>query len=192
MIGGENTEVAHSDQLALFCRDFVSRYPKQLVTEEMLARHFVSFFKISPFVHMANLTEFCKSVGIVLWKEILPPDLMGINGSVGNLRKVIISDRAEDLFFQEHTVLHEIREIIEHVFCDLGSPISKPEEIEGRASEFASFVMDLPCEEVFETWVKDAACIESVWKRVMAISLIVLVRMSVAARAYLSANNPRL
>jgi hypothetical protein len=190
--GDENKEVVHCDQLILFCRDFVSRYPEQRVTEALLATHFVLFFELPPIADISNLTEFCNSVGIALSKETLPPDLIGINGSVGNLRKIIISERVEDLCIQEHTLLHEIRELIEHVFRDLGSSISTPEEMEARASEFASFVMTSSYHSMFESWERDVAGIESPWQLILAALIIGAAQMLVAVRAHMSAHNPRL
>lgn len=64
-----------------------------------------------------------------------------------------------------HTCFHEIREIIEGVFNDLGHSTAAGNELEERAEQFATAVRVNSANKTFEFLIAETATISSKWRR---------------------------
>jgi hypothetical protein len=175
-------DTGSNDKLIRFCKGFMSRNGGILpISEKHLAREFVEYFELPPFIQIKDLMQFCSATNIELLEEELPKDLLGINGSLGSKRQIVFSGRSQDVFFQEHTVLHEIREIIEYVFRNLGLPTVEPNEREFHANWFASYVIAFGPQNKFKTLIENST----------EVPLGCFGMFSLMARAYLCAIYPR-
>lgn len=182
----------NSDPILLFCQNFVSRnqipWPPD---EETLAAEFVSYFQSVNFLTMSELEQFCIATGIDLTKKSLPKDLLAFNCFPNGKRIIELDDHPENRLIQPHTILHEVRELLEYSFRDLDHPtVVDPEEIEMRADEFASLVMVFGGERIWTEWIVSALEIKSGWPRFGALVLIGIFVVSVVAQSYLGAIHP--
>src|SRR4051812_27818066 len=103
--------------------------------EETLADEFVEYFQLDTLVNLEELQEICDRLGISFRIEQLPESLQGINYRYQERREIVISD--SQFLTKEHTTLHELREVIEYEFRDLGTPVCTNEDKEERADSFA-------------------------------------------------------
>ena len=132
-----------NDTFFAFGKSFISSHPVPWPpSERSLADYFVSYFKSSHFLTVADLELFCTVTEIELAVTTLPHDLLGINYSLNGKRSIELSAAPHDIQTRVPTVLHEIRELLEYTFRNLGRPTTNSEEIELRAEEFASSVME--------------------------------------------------
>jgi len=133
-----NPAPATPDRLADFCRVFLSENRAQWPPDEnSLATHFVEFFKLQ-FVERESLKRVCQDLNIKFSEGQLPKGMKGYNHCYNGERTIMI---ATDQFVPgasfEHTILHELRELMEYVFRDLGAETSTGAELEKRAEQFA-------------------------------------------------------
>lgn len=129
---------AASDPLALFCKEFISSNPQTLpISEDALARAFISRFPVSPILMRDGVEGLCATLSIDVTYRQLPSDISGFNGCYGEKREIILSEIENPLGISTHTLFHEIREIIERVFISLGHPTIPEGEKEKRPEEFA-------------------------------------------------------
>lgn len=127
-----------SDPLVLFCQDFLSSSPQgPPFSEDALARGFISRFPVASFLMKGTAEALCAKLSIDVYYRELPSDLTGFNGVYGEKREIILSESEDPLGISTHTLYHEIREIIERVFINLGYPTIVDAEKEKRAEEFA-------------------------------------------------------
>lgn len=162
----EESRNLNTDVILSFCQNFILRHPNPWPPDEQaLANEFVSYFASFNFLVISDLEKYCTATGIELTKKSLPSDLLAANCYPNGKRKIDLNDHSEYLFIQPHTVLHEIRELLEYSFRDLGYPITDLSEIESRADQFASLVMVCGGEKIWTKLFKDALEIESgLWK----------------------------
>jgi hypothetical protein len=78
---------------------------------------------------------------------------------------------------EEQTILHELREIIENGFLDFGHPILTAISWESRAEEFARAVRIAGSAEAWESLGERAINIESTWKSLGFLVLILAGRL---------------
>ncbi len=71
-----------------------------------------------------------------------------------------------------HTLLHELREILEHIFTDLGRPTVDKESLEARAERFAIETRIAASFDMWKTHFEGAKKIQSIWWRRAAYVLI--------------------
>ncbi len=113
-------------------------------SEDEIAAEFVPFFRIEPVLRLQKLKELCSSLGIAVTLKELPPGLRGHNCVFGDRREIVITENSElaaVLGSQEHTLLHELREIMEYEFRRLQRPIARDfSDREQRADDFGMAV----------------------------------------------------
>ena len=142
-------------------------------TEERLAKDFVTFFNLRPFFDFKDLVQLCEGLGIeISHSSPLPNALYGFNGSYDGKRAIMICREKGHLITSEHTLLHEIRELLEHSFCDMGYPTAEGKLPESRAEEFAMQVPIAASLEFLGKLLERTKNVTSKWKRCGAIALI--------------------
>jgi hypothetical protein len=160
------------DPLISFCEETLRKYAgKWPVSNEDLAFDFVDYFGIPFFPQMSNLNQLFLVANIELSIELLAKDLLGFNCSSNGKRKIIIDGSPENRFIRVHTAFHEIRELIEYIFCDFGFPTVNSNEKEECADEFASAVLMCASLRGIKGWYERAMEIQSTWKMLGALVL---------------------
>ena len=135
------------DEMADFCQFVVSRHSKQWpVKEDALAKEFLEFFGVQSllFLTFEAVASLCwERLQIRVSRVSLPKGLKGFNGSYYGRREIVISTDQDLAGIADlHTLLHELREIIERGFEELGHPTADcgDLDLECRAEFFASSV----------------------------------------------------
>ena len=169
-----NPTAAAPDRLADFCRAFLSQNRAQWPPDEnRLATSFVEFFKLH-FAERESLKRVCQDLNIEFSEGPLPKGMKGYNHCYNGERTVII---ATDQFVPgasfEHTILHELRELIEYVFRELGAETAAGADLEKRSEQFASSVRMTNACNVLASLLDDIH-IETTWKRWLAYLVITI------------------
>lgn len=153
-----------------FCRTVISKHASHWPPEESkLADEFITHFGLTAIANFDKQIEFCESLGIHVSEKLLPESLRGHNCCYRNERQIQISPGKLYLISREHTLLHELREILEYIFKDLGFPTTKEmSTLEARAETFASCVRIGALAETWETIIRAVPQIESKWWRLGA------------------------
>jgi hypothetical protein len=103
----------------------------------------------------------------------MPEDIRGHNHLYESKRVIVVSEHQTFPGANEHTVLHEIREMVEHILVELGSrTCSSMEELEVRAEEFAAIARSEAFGDSLLVFWKNAEQIEKKWVRYGAYTLI--------------------
>ena len=161
-----------SGQLYAFCQVIASRYSNNWPpSEERLATEFINFFKVS-LPTLDTWIELCVSLTIRVTLTSLPPGLRGHHTCFNNERAIWLPEKDRFPGAREHTLLHELREILEHIFCDLGLPTADASSREARAEEFAAHTRMIASREMWTSFLEDAKKIQSTWWRRGAYGLI--------------------
>lgn len=164
------------DRIADFCRTVTERHSERWpVSESVLADEFLTFFGLNVFLTFEGMAQFCRSrLQIPVSLAAMPKELRGYNGSYGQNREILIATNQDLPDANLHTLLHELREIIEHEFQRLGSPVARGghSELEDRAEEFASSVQISATINLIPQILDNASEIEKKWMRVVAYVLI--------------------
>lgn len=137
-MSAESTVVVPSTLIG-FCQTVYQKHGSEWPpAEEILADEFVEYFQLEALFHSGRLDDLCNTLGIHLRITDLPEPLKGHNYRFENKREILISTR--QVLTREHTGLHELRELMEYEFCDLGTPVCTKEDQEERAESFAILV----------------------------------------------------
>ena len=157
-----NNAAAAPDRLAEFCRVFLDKNRGEWPADEnSLAAAFLEFFKVH-FAEPEALKKICHILNIRFSERELPKGMKGYNHRYNGERTIVV---ASDQFLAfEHTLLHELRELMEYVFCDFGAETATGTELEKRAEQFAISVRILIAGNGIASMMKDVE-IESTWKR---------------------------
>lgn len=160
------SQVYSQDLIRDFCEAYISEHRENWPTSECdLASAFVKFFGVPALVHVTSLEGFFVQTNIELREGNLPAGLLGVNMSYGSKRRIDLSSRREQTLFQIHTVLHEIREIIENGFLRLGFSTTDRRDLEASADEFAFWAALCSTRDPLKDMLKTASEIESKWQR---------------------------
>ena len=171
------TDGSEKDPILGFCYAVISRHAdKWPPKEEVLAEEFVNWLGVnSSFVRPDALTERCRSKGVKLSFVRLPAQLHGYNCSFYGKREIVICEEETVPFSHMHTLFHEFREMLEHVFVELGYATVKPEGfLEVHAEHFAmaaridTGMKDLP------VFFEMASSVEKKWARYVSYALVVI------------------
>jgi hypothetical protein len=151
--------------LVTFCQGVVSKYAFQWPPEESkLAEAFIAHFSLAKFATFEDQLKLCESLGIKVSEAILPENLRGYNCCYGDEREIQIHNGKGYFITREHTVLHELREILEYIFQDMGHPTSKERSaLEARAETFASSVRTNTFTDMWKDILPAAEKIQSKW-----------------------------
>jgi len=139
------TDGAEKSPVLGFCLNIISQYGGNWPPDEdALAQEFVKWFGLKFLLTKSCLRELCKAKGIDLSFASLPEDIHGSNFLFQDKKEIVIAERELAPFGDSHTLLHEFREMLEHVFVELGYPtiVSKDsleeDSLEEQAELFAS------------------------------------------------------
>lgn len=162
--------VESQDLLRAFCEAFTLQHrDKWPPNEYELAEAFVSHFAIPRILGVADLQNFLTQTNIELIEDDSPADLLGINMSVGGKRRIFTSKNRDHFPFRIHTLLHEIRELIEVEFCQLGFKTTNSQGLDSRADEFSFAVHIRAATPSIEGWVKNSPEIKSTWQSIASL-----------------------
>ena len=121
------------------------------------------------------MRELCLSKGINLSFSALAPELRGFNCSFQNKKEIVISEHENVPFADLHTLLHEFREMLEHVFVELGCATLTPRDsLEETAEEFAAVARMETGAREFPAYIKMVGKIEIPWQRYLGYALLVI------------------
>jgi hypothetical protein len=151
--------------LSAFCKVHVSLNSQKWPTSENeLAEAFVKHFKIPFLADDSGSQDFLSRTNIELRDDNLPPDLLGVNMSFAGKRRIYTSKHVDHLPFRVHTVLHEIREVIEADFIGLGLTTTGSQGLDSRADEFACAVVFCSAIMSAGDWFESAPEMNSNWQ----------------------------
>jgi hypothetical protein len=169
----DGLEQSFSDPLRSFCKDFLSQnlesWPPR---EDALAKAFISKFPVSSFLMRPGVEAVCSTLGIEVSFRELPSELAGLNGAYEEKKEIVLTEKEDPLGIATHTLFHEIREIIERVFINLGHSTVSKEEMEERAEQFAIAVRANSAIKENEFLFENAMNISSNWLRWGSVALV--------------------
>ena len=138
---GQIPDNAKSLALPEFCAAVVNRHASAWPpTENQLAQEFLAHFGIARLGFYDGLIKWCGEVGIEVSAREIPHDLRGSNFRYENAMSIVMPMNGGCFISREHTLLHELRELLEHHLSDLGRPIADEVTRESRAEQFAACV----------------------------------------------------
>ena len=170
------TDGTSNNPVLRFCLNLVARHGDNWPpTEEVLAREFVDWLGSRAFVSEDGMKKLCEAKGVNLTFVPLPQEIRGFNCSFGHKREIVISESEAAPFIHLHTLFHEFREMLEHVFTELGRATIAPDDsLEVQAEQFAvlcrmeAATRELPV--IFEA----TARIERKWVRYLSYALVIV------------------
>jgi hypothetical protein len=169
--------VLERDAVADFCQAVLSRHSEQWpISEDILAHEFLAFADLRSLPQFEEISQVCVNrLGISVSSEPLPDGMRGYNGSYRNRREILISTNQDYSGAKLHTLLHELREILENELEKLGYPIVKREnsDLEQVAESFPLAVQFDAVRHAFPTFWAIPAAIERRWLRIGAHILLV-------------------
>jgi len=172
----EVSQPEYPQPLVTFCQGAVSKFASPWPPEESkLADAFIAHFSLPKLATFESQLKLCESLGIGVSEVILPDNLRGHNCCYGNQREIQIHNGKLHFITREHTLLHELREILEYIFRDMGYPTANERSArEDRAETFASCVEKDIFGDMLKGVFQAAAEIGSKWKRWGAFLLLAL------------------
>jgi len=175
-----------SDRLLSFCQKIVAQRDNWPPGEELLATEFIAFFGVTAFTHFGSLSQLCVELGILVSVRPMPNELRGHNAAYNGTRTITIA--ADERFpgVKEHTLLHELRELLEHTFVQLGTAIAvNHDDLETRAEHFACLVRSDLSQKMMFVGLKHAEQVERKWLRYGLYAGVVLCGIAMAASCLL-------
>jgi hypothetical protein len=155
------------DLLLAFCQGVISRHSEHWPPDEnVLAKEFVTFFDVDALANFKSLCQLCTKLHIDVSVQTMPEELRGHNYTYKDIRAIAISDHHTFPGADEHTMLHELREIMERVFVGLGySTDNKEDELEMQAEHFAALVRAEAFQRSLPSFIENARKIDSkLWR----------------------------
>jgi len=141
------------DRIADFCQTVISRHSEQWpLDENTLAEEFLVFFGLGSLLTFDGIAQLCQDrLRIMVSFASMPTGMRGYNGSYRDKREVLISLSQDFAGAKLHTLLHELREILESGFEKLGRPIAnrKDSDLEQCAESFAISVQVCAAYKIF-------------------------------------------
>ncbi len=120
-----------------------------------------------------GLQRLCAQLGISISFSSLPAELPGFNCGYQEKTEIVLSEQQSFWGAQEHTLLHELREILERTFITLGYPTAGDEQkLEKNAEDFARFARMAAISKSLPTLFDLTEQIERKWVQVAALVLI--------------------
>ena len=160
------TQLCDSDPLLSFCERVVERSKNWPPAEDVLADEFLSFFRISESARFETLSQLCVQIGITVSVQSMPSEIRGHNSFYNGSRTITIAERQSFPGANEHTLLHELRELLEHSFVGLGFAVAaNPEDLEKRAELFACLVRSHLAQKTMFVWLEHVGHVEKKWLR---------------------------
>ena len=168
------------DRVAGFCHAIIARHSEHWpISEKVLAEELLAFTGLHLVANMEEVSEACQSkLGISVSRSPMPDGLRGHNFSYGKERKILIAIDQDYYRATLHTLLHELREILESEFRVLGYPIADSADPEKHAEDFATTVQVTAAVKAVPIFFESASEIERKWLRIGAYLLIILCALS--------------
>jgi hypothetical protein len=142
-------------------------------SEYIIAERFGAFFGLGNILPgEQELAGMCRTLGIRVSAVPLPNELRGYNYSCGGKRVIFVCQVERFVGATEHTLLHELREILEYTFQDLGYPTARGGEMESRAEDFACQTRVNAAMEAWKGIIQDVKKVSSPWRKYGAYVLI--------------------
>lgn len=174
-----NPSVPGSDPFVTFCREVIPRYATNWPpSEHRLAEDFVRHFSVGRLFRFEEVAQLCAKFEIDFSSASLPEGLRGHNSYYQGRRAITLSDQEPIPGSREHTALHELRELLEYTFRDLGYPTVAGENLEEHAERFAIETRIASASELWKELVETARQSESKWRRRAALFFIVLLGLA--------------
>ena len=164
------TDGSEKNPILGFCLTIVSKHAHSWPpTEEVLAQEFVDWLGFNSLMTRDAMKELCQSKGVNLSFVSLPHEIRGVNCSFQGKREIVVTERGTAPFSDSHTLLHEFREMLEHVFTELGYPTISPDDSpEARAEHFAVACRLKAAERELPAFIEMATNVEKTWARYLA------------------------
>lgn len=183
-------------RLTNFGTAFLSRHKEHWPPDEgTLAHEFTEQFPIRQLSSSEKIIDFTRELGIDAALATLPDGMHGFNCSMEGQSIVLLGEQEDFPGSREHTLFHELREVMECHFRERGYPTAQGQELEKRAEQFAIAVRMFGMMRVFSPLVEDAKAIEQAWKRWLAIGGLIILALGTAAGCallpYLEDNFPK-
>lgn len=167
-----------------YCEALVSKHSGTWPPSEYtLAEEFVTFFEIHAFQKLEDLERFCETLGVNVSVRELPKGLRGHNCAYQGNREIVIGaveGPAATIGVREHTLFHELRELIEYEFRKMGQPIATAPDLESRAETFAGAVRAMGYVNAWKPMIEGIADIKSGWAQFGAFLLVSVLLMVVS------------
>lgn len=164
--------------LRSFCEHVIATHSVSWPPDEnILSQEFVSSFQVNGFISLGDLERLCRQLGIVVSVQLLPSGLRGHNCVYREEREIVVGTvEGPTAVFgsREHTLLHELRELMEYEFHRLGCPTANGAHLESRAEMFASSVRTLSALHGLKPLFDGVSELTSTWKQVGAILLLII------------------
>jgi hypothetical protein len=139
-----------------------------------LAQEFVDWLGFNSFMTRDAMKELCQSKGVNLSFVSLPHEIRGVNCSFQGKREIVVTEGGTP-FSDSHTLLHEFREMLEHVFTELRYPtISSEGSSEARAEHFAVACRLKAAERELPAFFEMATNVEKKWARYLAYTFLAI------------------
>lgn len=163
------------DEIAEFCQVVISRHAEHWpITENILADEFLEFLGVQSLLllRFEEIAQLCdKRLRIQISVRRMPTGVKGFNGSYENRCEIVIStDQELPGMADLHTLLHELREIIERKFEEIGRPTANcgDLDLEHRAEFFATAVQIGAACQMLPGLLESASEIKRKWLRIGA------------------------
>ena len=141
------TTPSKRDEIVEFCKPVVLRHAEHWpITEDVLANEFIEYFGTRPLLLLTfrEVVQLCHTrLRIQVSVRQMPTGCKGFNSTYRDRCEIVIStDQELPGLADLHTLLHELREIIEWKFESIGRPTANCEDLslEDRAELFATGV----------------------------------------------------
>ena len=173
LLDSQSTDI-ENDPLLTWCRALIGRQADHWPPEEnVLAEAFVTHFGAEACRNLDCLRQLCLRMGIEVTQRPMPPEIRGHNSLYLSKRSISLSSHHPLPGTDEHTLLHELREIMEHIFKELGSSTCSEEaDLEMRAEMFASYVRSESFGRRLPDFIEQVKQIEMKWVRYAAYAVI--------------------
>lgn len=177
---GDIPENANVLALPEFCAAVVKKHADAWPpTEHQLAQDFLEHFGIARLGFYDGLVKWCGEVGIdVSMRDSLPHDLRGANFWHEASMSIVMPVNGGCFISREHTLLHELRELLEWEFERLASSSGDPNTREPRAEQFAACVRIAVVVESSKDFFKVASDVQNPLGRACVYGLVGLVTVA--------------
>jgi hypothetical protein len=175
----EQIPVVQSQAIPAFCLAVVERHASTWPpSEDQLARDFIAHLGIAQLGSYPGLVKWCARVGIDVSMTELPDDLHRANFWRENNMSIVMPPDGGYLISREHTLLYEIRELLEGEFSHLKHPTDTGDALETRADQFAASVRIATSVELSKTLFQFAKDVRNPLRRACAYGLAGMVTLT--------------
>ncbi len=172
-----NITIQQSATLRGFCEIIVAKYSTNWPPSEDVIAGEIVLFAEPDGCDLAKLESLCAQLGVNVAVRELPEGLRGYNHSFRETREILIArvnNPIAPFGTQEHTLLHELRELIEYELRKIGNSVAVS-DLESCAETFAITVRFGASIKAWKLLFDDVGDIESRWGRVALLLLVIVI-----------------